>query len=63
LAGACYHEALGIYRSHAETPPLDLALDLANAIRGLAILKSDTADAEAARALWRKREIFTQPSM
>jgi len=55
LAGACYHEALGIYRSHAETPPLDLA----NAIRGLAILKSDTADAEAARALWEEaRDLY-----
>jgi hypothetical protein len=32
---------------------------LANAIRGLAILKSDTADAEAARALWEEaRDLY-----
>jgi tetratricopeptide (TPR) repeat protein len=52
LAEPCYHEALSLYRchdrGHAETPPLDLA----NAIRGLAILKFDAGDASAARALW-----------
>jgi tetratricopeptide (TPR) repeat protein len=48
LAEPCYREALAIYRAHAETPPLDLA----NAIRSLALLKSNTGEAAQARALW-----------
>jgi tetratricopeptide (TPR) repeat protein len=48
LAATCYREALGLYRPHAETQ----SLDLANAIRGLAILKGDTGETEQARALW-----------
>jgi hypothetical protein len=48
LAEPCYHEALTIYRAHKETPPLDLA----NAIRGLALLKSNAGEVEEARALW-----------
>jgi tetratricopeptide (TPR) repeat protein len=48
LAAPLYNEALAIYRSHAETSPLDLA----NAIRGLTILKSDAGESEAARELW-----------
>jgi tetratricopeptide (TPR) repeat protein len=55
LAEPCYHEALSLYLNHAETPPLDLA----NAIRGLAILKSDAGDAAAARALWEEaRDLY-----
>ncbi len=50
LAEPCYHEALAIYRSHPPTPPLDLA----NAIRGLAVLKSDAGDAEEAKLLWQE---------
>src|SRR5271155_450732 len=36
-AERCYREALDLYRNHELTPPLDLA----NAIRGLAILQDD----------------------
>lgn len=50
LAEGNYREALAIYRDHPETSPLDLA----NAIRGLAILASDTAKNEEARALWQE---------
>ena len=46
-AELCYHEALALYRAH-ETDPLDLA----NAIRPLAILKEATGKAEEARPLW-----------
>ncbi len=47
LAEPCYHEALALYRSHERTPPLDLA----NAIRPLAILKDDAGEVEEARRL------------
>ncbi len=47
-AAACYEEALGIYRSHAETGRLDLA----NAIRGYALLKAEIGDPEEATFLW-----------
>lgn len=48
LAEPCYHQALDIYRGNAETPPLDLA----NAIRGLALLKTETGAIEEAQRLW-----------
>jgi tetratricopeptide (TPR) repeat protein len=48
LAAPCYEEALGIYRRHEETPPLDLA----NAIRGYALVKAGTGDKEEAVELW-----------
>jgi tetratricopeptide (TPR) repeat protein len=47
-AAPCYEEALAIYRGHDETPPLDLA----NAIRGYALLKADLVDPEEATFLW-----------
>jgi len=51
LAGRCYREALEIYREHSrETPPLELA----NAIRGYAILQGDTGKAAEAANLWRE---------
>jgi tetratricopeptide (TPR) repeat protein len=43
-----YAEALEIYRKHPESPPLDLA----NAIRGFALLKEDQEDLEQATSLW-----------
>lgn len=56
LAEPCYREALAIYRSHAKTPPLDLA----NAIRGLAILKGEAGEAAEARLLWEEaRDLYT----
>ncbi|MGA7685870.1 MAG: tetratricopeptide repeat protein [Terriglobales bacterium] len=48
LAEPCYEEALILYRNDKQTTPLDLA----NAIRGFAILKSDAGDSPKAIALW-----------
>jgi len=48
LAEQCYLEALSLYRSDPRTPQLDLA----NAIRPLAILKFDAGETEEARSLW-----------
>ncbi len=54
-AGPCYREVLEIYRSHPETPPLDLA----NAIRGYALLQGAVGANEKALALWREaRELY-----
>jgi tetratricopeptide (TPR) repeat protein len=51
LTGPCYHEALGLYRSHEDRS----SLDLANAIRSLAVLRW-----EQTKALWEEvREIYT----
>lgn len=47
-AEVCYNEALGLYRSHKATAPLDLA----NAIRPLAILKEAAGEEDEARRLW-----------
>jgi tetratricopeptide (TPR) repeat protein len=50
LAESCYDEALNLYRNHSDRSPLDLA----NAIRSLAVLRS-----EQAKALWEEaREIY-----
>ncbi|HEV7505452.1 MAG TPA: tetratricopeptide repeat protein [Thermoanaerobaculia bacterium] len=55
LAELCFHEALSIYRGHPKTDPLDLA----NAIRSLAVLKGDTGETEEARCLWREaRDLY-----
>jgi tetratricopeptide (TPR) repeat protein len=45
-----YDEALSIYRSHPETK----SLDLANAIRGLALTEGELGDVPAARRLWQE---------
>ncbi|HET9283644.1 MAG TPA: tetratricopeptide repeat protein [Candidatus Angelobacter sp.] len=47
-AESCYQEALAIYRAHTETQPLDLA----NALRGFALLKEALGESQQARALW-----------
>ena len=48
-------EALAIYRAHPETQPLDLA----NAIRSMAVLKQETGDRRRAIALWSEaRELY-----
>lgn len=50
LAESCYDEALTLYRNQPDRSPLDLA----NAIRSLAVLRS-----EQARTLWEEaREIY-----
>jgi tetratricopeptide (TPR) repeat protein len=55
LAEPCYREALDLYRGEDKTPPLDLA----NAIRGFAILKHDAGETEKARTLWQEaRELY-----
>jgi len=47
-AASRYEEALAIYRRNGQTP----ALELANAIRGQALLKGDLGQAEEATYLW-----------
>jgi tetratricopeptide (TPR) repeat protein len=47
-SATCYEEAIEIYRNQERTPPLDLA----NAIRGYALLKADLDDPEEATFLW-----------
>jgi tetratricopeptide (TPR) repeat protein len=54
LAAPCYDEALEIYRRHEETPPLDLA----NAIRGYALLKASIGDKEEAAKLWQEAGVL-----
>lgn len=55
LAEPCYDEALAIYRAHKETPPLDLA----NAIRGMALLKEAVGERAQAKALWEEaRDLY-----
>jgi tetratricopeptide (TPR) repeat protein len=55
LAEPCYREALKIYRSHERTSPLDLA----NAIRGLAILTFDAGESDEAKLLWQEaRDLY-----
>ena len=56
LAEPCYREALQLYRGDQRTPPLDLA----NAIRGLALLKDNAGETEEARLLWKEaRELYS----
>jgi tetratricopeptide (TPR) repeat protein len=47
-AAPLYVESLAIYRGHKETP----SLDLANAIRGFALLKEQTGERDQALSLW-----------
>jgi len=55
LAEPCYHEALGLYRRHEP----DSSLDLANAVRSLAVLRW-----EQTRALWEEvRDLYTSLSI
>jgi tetratricopeptide (TPR) repeat protein len=54
-AGPLYAESLEIYRGHQDTPPLDLA----NAIRGFALLKEQAGDGKEALSLWREaRDLY-----
>ena len=56
-AEACYGEALSLYARHAAGPA---ALDHANALRPMAILKEELGQIEAARLLWaRARELYS----
>jgi tetratricopeptide (TPR) repeat protein len=49
-AAVCYEEALKIYREHGETPRLDLA----NALRGFALLQGEIGENEQAKSLWQE---------
>lgn len=51
-AEPCYDEALALYRADPQTQPLDLA----NAIRPLAILKERTGEGALAMSLWREAQ-------
>ncbi len=54
-ADANYREALELYRTHKRTQPLDLA----NAVRGYAILKQEAGEVEQAKSLWEEaRELY-----
>ncbi len=54
-AGPHFREALEIYRAHPETSPLDLA----NALRGFALLQEQLGEKQEAVALWREaRELY-----
>ena len=56
-AEICYVEAIELYRWHTETPPLDLA----NAMRGYALLQERLGNNDEAVALWREaRELYAQ---
>jgi tetratricopeptide (TPR) repeat protein len=50
LALSCYEEALAIYRSHPETNTLDLA----NTLRGSALLQADLGNSQAAIEMWKE---------
>ncbi|MBC8167429.1 MAG: tetratricopeptide repeat protein [Bryobacteraceae bacterium] len=56
LAEPCYVEALSIYRNHEDSAPLDLA----NAIRGFALLKQNVGEIEDAKSLWEEaRDLYS----
>ena len=50
LAAPCYEEALAIYRNHPKTNTLDLA----NTLRGFALLQAALGQKEEAIALWQE---------
>jgi tetratricopeptide (TPR) repeat protein len=59
-AAPLYAEALEIYREQKDTPPLDLA----NAIRGFALLKEDVGDRKEALSMWREaRDLYELTSI
>jgi len=51
-----YEEALSIYREHGNTP----LLDLANAIRGFALLREEAGEGEESKSLWREARSLYQ---
>jgi tetratricopeptide (TPR) repeat protein len=57
LAEPSYVEALSIYRQHQDAKPLDVA----NALRGFAILKESTGARDEARRLWQEaHDLYVQ---
>jgi tetratricopeptide (TPR) repeat protein len=55
-AAPYYDEALILYRRHPKAPPLDLA----NALRGLALNKADLGDKPAAIQIWQEAATLYQ---
>lgn len=58
LALACYEEALGICRRSKNVSTLDLA----NTVRALAVLRSDTGRSAAAEKLWKEARTLYEES-
>jgi tetratricopeptide (TPR) repeat protein len=59
-AEPCYNEALKLYRAHKQTD----ALDLANTIRGMALLKEKTGNHVEAKLLWEEaRDLYSKTSV
>jgi tetratricopeptide (TPR) repeat protein len=55
LAARCYDESIAIYRKNPATPPLDLA----NTLRGYAMLKVQTGAEDGAKLLWKEaRDLY-----
>jgi tetratricopeptide (TPR) repeat protein len=55
-AETCYQEALVLFRSHAEPPPLDFA----RIVRSLALLREEAGSYAAAQHLWEKaRQLYS----
>ncbi len=52
MALRCYREALEVYRAHPGAAPLDLA----NAIRSMAVLTAELNELHLARALWEEAQ-------
>jgi len=56
-AAPCYTEALEIYRQHPDTRPLDLA----NTLRGYALLEGDLGNDDESTLLWlQAKELYEQ---
>jgi tetratricopeptide (TPR) repeat protein len=56
LAGLCYQEAIAIYDTHADAPPLDVA----NALRSMAVHQQEAGETGGARNLWQAaRNIYS----
>ena len=54
LAEPCYREALHLYRRLSRAQPLDVA----NAIRSMAVLKDEASELEHARQLWEEARVL-----
>lgn len=49
-AAACYGEAIATYRANSSASPLDVA----NAIRGFALVRGETGETQEAKLLWQE---------
>ena len=54
-AGVYYAESLAVYRDHPEAPKLDVA----NTLRGFALVKEQAGDPQAAKQMWQEaRDLY-----